>query len=204
MDYGISVAQESKNIYQTPYSFSFDHIKITTDRNTLVTDVSRVTSELAIYEHLDKPFLTAKLLFVDADPNINIIDDIHFLGTEKVEIKLRNNMTEQFTMTKNFVVTEVSRSVKAGDGNEGVLLELVEDCAYISALMRISKSYTDNKGNIIKSLIKMLDREILIREDADISGDKLTKLIIPNMTPLAAANWIKDRTYTHDGFPYFL
>ena len=203
MDYGIDT-KELKNIYQTPYSFSFDHIKISTDRINRTIDVSRVTSELVIYEHLDKPFLTAKLLFIDADPSINIVDDIHFLGTEKVEIKLRNNMTEEFAITKKFVVSEVSRAIKSGDGNEGLALELVEDCAYVSALMKVSKSYTDKKENIIKSLVKMVDRELMIPKDVDISGDKLTKLIVPNMTPLAAANWIKDRTYTHDGFPYFL
>tara|TARA_A100001388_G_C28759698_1_gene496997 strand:- start:401 stop:1834 length:1434 start_codon:yes stop_codon:yes gene_type:complete len=206
MDFGINLnSGTTEPKFDLPTDFRFDHIRITTDRTDRIFEVQNVTSEFVIFEHIDKPFLTAKLVIVDIDPQVNLVDQIHFLGTEKVEVKIRTQSSEDFTITKNFVVTEVVISEKSGDGNEVIILDLIEDVAYHSALMRLSKSYTDNKLMIIGKLCQVVEREVFITPGVEekINGDKQTKVIIPNMHPLEAANWIKDRTYTSDGFPFF-
>ena len=59
------------DFYSTPYKYRFDKISITTERGGgNVFNVERVVSELNIYEHLDKPFLTATLALNDIDPNV--------------------------------------------------------------------------------------------------------------------------------------
>jgi len=193
-----------KSIYENPHAFRFESVEIKTDRTTKTIDAFRITSELTIYEHIDKPFITGRIVFVDIDPTFALVDKVHFLGTEKIKVKIRTNESEKFTITKNFIVTEVISSIKNPDGQEVITLDMIEDVAYHSSLMRVSKSFKGTKDEIIKKLIEGVERELLIKRNADITGDKLTKLIVPNMHPLEAANWIKDRTYTSDGFPYFL
>ena len=204
MDYGLDLKTSNEDFFTEPTRFAYEFIRIKTDRSDQTYDVKDVVSEFTIFEHIDKPFLTAKMILMDIDPNISLVDAIHFLGTEKVEIKIKTNNDDNFSITKNFVVTEIVSAQKGGDGSEALVLDLVEDCAYLSSLIRISRSYKGKKEDIIEKLIKEVDRELLLPEDLDISGDKLTKLIVPNMHPLEAANWIKDGSYTTDGYPYFL
>ena len=145
------------DFYSTPYKYRFDKISITTERGGgNVFNVERVVSELNIYEHLDKPFLTATLALNDIDPNVSLSNEIHFMGTEKVSIEIRTYPGNEFKITKNFVVREVLKSQKSNDDNEVFLLHLVEDCAYVSSLMRVTKAYRDKKENIIKSINKKL------------------------------------------------
>ena len=206
MDYGLDLAKfgNEEDLFTEPTRFAYEFIRIKTDRSDIFYDVKDLVSEFTIFEHIDKPFLTAKMILMDIDPNISLVDSIHFLGTEKVEVKIKTHADKQFSITKNFVVSEIVAQQKGGDGNELLALDLVEDCAYLSSLMRISKSFKGKKEQIIEKIINAIDRELLLPEDLDITGDKLTKLIVPNMHPLQAANWIKDRCYTKDGYPFFL
>ena len=135
MDYGLDQAQSNpESIYTEPTRFAYEFIRIKTDRSDTTIDVKDVVSEFTIFEHIDKPFLTAKMILMDIDPNISLIDTIHFLGTEKVEIKIRVGPGSDQAITKNFVVTEIVTQQKGGDGNEVLVLDLVEDCAYLSSL----------------------------------------------------------------------
>ena len=103
MDFGINLnSGTTEPKFDLPTDFRFDHIRITTDRTDRIFEVQNVTSEFVIFEHIDKPFLTAKLVIVDIDPQVNLVDQIHFLGTEKVEVKIRTQSSEDFTITKNF------------------------------------------------------------------------------------------------------
>ena len=206
MDYGLDLAKSGneEDLFTEPTRFVYEFIRIKTDRSDIFYDVKDLVSEFTIFEHIDKPFLTAKMILMDIDPNISLVDSIHFLGTEKVEVKIKTHADKQFSITKNFVVSEIVAQQKGGDGNELIALDLVEDCAYLSSLMRISKSFKGRKEDIIGKIINAIDRELLLPQDLDITGDKLTKLIVPNMHPLQAANWIKDRCYTKDGYPFFL
>ena len=198
-------ASVDESFFTTPYKFRFDKITITTERGGgNQFDVQRVVSEVNIYEHLDKPFLTATMSLNDIDPNVSLSNEIHFMGTEKVSMDIRVYPGEQFKITKNFVVTEVLKSQKSNDDNEVFILHLIEDCAYVSSLMRVRRSYRDKKENIIRSLIELSGRKLLWNENKLPVGDKLTRLIVPNFTPLEAANWVKDRIHTELGFPYFL
>tara|TARA_B100000902_G_scaffold151119_1_gene147649 strand:- start:12023 stop:13486 length:1464 start_codon:yes stop_codon:yes gene_type:complete len=205
MDYGLDQAQSNpESIFTEPTRFAYEFIRIKTDRSDATIDVKDVVSEFTIFEHIDKPFLTAKMILMDIDPNISLIDTIHFLGTEKVEIKIRVGPGAEQAITKNFVVSEIVSQQKGGDGNEVLVLDLVEDHAYLSSLKRISRSYKGKKEEIIEKLVNEADRELIVANDLDISGDKLTKLIVPNLHPLEAANWIKDGSYTTEGYPHYL
>jgi len=196
--------------FNTPYKYKFEEINLISEKVFKVGgahqkfDLTNVVSELNLYEHLDKPFITGTLIVNDIDPDVNLINEIHFLGTEKIRIKIRVHTSEPFTITKNFVVTEVLKSVKSNDDNEVIVLHIIEDSAYLSSLIRVRRSYRAKKHDIIKQLAETAGRKVKSITDNLPPGDKLTRVIVPNMTPLEAANWVKDRVTTKNGFPYFL
>ena len=67
--------------------YVFDSIVLISERIDDDVDIKEAVSDLEIYENLDLPYLTAKLIFVD---NANVIKDADILGGEKIQIQLRN------------------------------------------------------------------------------------------------------------------
>ena len=84
MDYGLDLAKSGneEDLFTEPTRFVYEFIRIKTDRSDIFYDVKDLVSEFTIFEHIDKPFLTAKMILMDIDPNISLVDSIHFLGTK--------------------------------------------------------------------------------------------------------------------------
>ena len=203
----MSNGRPKKDHFSTPFSYYFDSIKVTAERfGGREYNLERIVSEFSIYEHIDKPFLTAEMVMVDTDPNINLLNEIHFMGTEKVSIEISTQEDADFRIKKQFVVTEVRLSAKNNDASEVMLIKLIEDVGYLSSLMRVSRSFTSKKIDIIEKLVNLTGRNLAAQkpDTFNLTEDKLTRVIVPNMMPLQAANWIKDGLYTDEGMPFFL
>ena len=186
----------------TPFDFEIRKVVITAERLRFVVDIARVISEINIYEHVDKPFLTGNILFNDND---NLYNEINWLGTEKVEIEIGLDEDEQNTITKIFRVLRINQSIKSNDQNETFSIDIVEDHAYMSSLKKVQKSYEGYHVEIIEKILKEnLDRELMYDKTKPFTGFKKRRVIIPNMTPLEAANWIKDGAPDAYGSPYYL
>ena len=128
------------------------------------------------------------------------------MGTEKVSIEISIQEDADFKIKKQFVVTEVRLSAKNNDASEVMLIKLIEDVGYLSSLMRVSRSFTSKKIDIIEKLVNLTGRNLAAQkpDTFNLTEDKLTRVIVPNMMPLQAANWIKDGLYTDEGMPFFL
>jgi len=174
-------------------------------------NLRNMINEINIYEHIDKPFLTATMIFTD---NESLYTRIGFLGTERIKIKIAVDDLQDpdFCIEKHFVVSEVQASAKANDTNEVIILHLIEVSGYISKLTRVSKSFDGTPVDIIKKIMNTylstatgtgdpLELKILGKAN---EADHKMRVIIPNMTPMKAMNWIKKSASTIDGMPYFL
>ena len=75
---------EEYSTSSTPYDFTIESVIITADRWEFALegiDIKNVCAEINLFEHLDKPYLTANLTFLD---NANIGDNYQFTGTERI------------------------------------------------------------------------------------------------------------------------
>lgn len=187
---------------KTPFDFEIVKVLVSAERLNFTVDLARVISEINIYEHIDKPFLTGSIMFND---NANLFNEINWLGTEKLEITLRTEQSRDFTIKRNFRVTRIRQAVKSNDQNETFLIDFVEEHAYESSLKRVQQSYEGHHRDIIEKILKEhLDVDLMYEKDKPVTGFKKIRAIVPNMTPLEAANWIKDGTPDAFGSPYFL
>lgn len=190
--------------FTSPFSVEIVSVLLKTQRFSTEFDLKAVVAELSIYEHLDKPYLTASMIVADIDKNIDLASEINILGTERVDIIYKVSNAQNGTIRKSFIISEVSRQAKDFSGDEVMFLEMIEDHAYRSTLMRISKSFRDTKRVIIDKLVGPTGRRVKLHEEMLEHDDKITRVLVPNMTPLQAANWIKDSMTTEDGYPFYL
>ena len=76
---------------------------ISSDRSQSEVEISAVVNEFLIYEHIEKPYLTMRLTFMD---QINLLQTIDFQGGERLSITLKQiEETETGNeIVKDFVV----------------------------------------------------------------------------------------------------
>ena len=89
-----------------------------------------------MFEHLDKPYVTAILGFVDAE---DAVGAINLSGGEKVTIILKTNIEDSYPVKRVYYVDKIMTSAKTGDTEEFYALHLIEDHAFISNVLNVNK-----------------------------------------------------------------
>ena len=178
-------------------SFVYEKILLETDRFSTGVDLAAVTTDLDIYEHLDKPYLTAYLTFVDTK---GIFTGIDILGGEKITVSFRSTRDDGEdiqTITKKFYLDRVVAVERANSNTEMIGLHLIEDLAFISNLLNVNQSYT----GVCREIIQKISNDFLNKEVVTLGNDyqDLFKVIIPNLNPLEAMCWIKNKATTKNG-----
>jgi len=193
----MSEVQESSRI------FEFKKVEIIASWNTeLKVDVAPLISDLDIFEHIDKPYMTGLMAMEDTS---NIFAGMGLGSGDRVEIILqRNDESKEIFMERFFRIDKVVEKIRDGqnENSQVVLLHLIEEHAYESRFLNVNKSYSGKTYSIIKDIIDTYCTDYtLYGPPFDIQE---MQVIVPNMTPLDAACWIKNRATTADGYPFFL
>ena len=162
-------------------------------------DITEGVSNIDIYEHLDKPYLTGAIAFQD---NKDIISSADVGGGERIEITLQSTREETKPVNKTFYLDTIVASSKLGDNAEFFVLHLIEDIGYVSNLTNINQYYSDNPANIIKAISESFLNQKEIGTSGD--GQKKMDVIVPNLTPIGAMSWIKNMACTSSGYPFYL
>jgi len=168
------------------------------DYNVVITNS---IAEIEIYEHIDKPFLTALFAIDNSEALLEVVD---FQGTESIEISIQSSQTEPegTTITKKFIATSIEKTVRITERSELVYLRAYEDIAFKSSLINVNKPYEGNVVSIVSKIItEYLDKGVAVSSFDDKTE---TKVIIPNLSPINAAIWVKNQAYTKDGLPFYL
>ena len=161
-------------------------------------DIATTVTDLDVFEHLDKPYVTAVLGFVDVE---DLVGSMNLSGGERVSVTLKTNIEESIPVTKIFYIDKVVSANKTSGNEEFFTLHLIEDHAFKSNLLNVNKSYTGKTSNIVEKIAKdFLDTKVDI-----VSSDiQEAKVIVPNLTPMDAMCWVKNRSTTSNGYPYYL
>ena len=174
---------------------------ITSDRMQSEVEICAVVTEFVIYEHIEKPYLTMRLSFID---QINIVQTVDFQGGEKLSIVIKQieEIETGNEIRKDFVIDEVEKVIKVDERNETVVIHCTEYHMFEAAAQNVNKSYSGSPSSIINSLVSSYINKSLVIDGID--STKNLKVIIPNLDPIDAALWIKNRSVTYNGLPFFL
>ena len=189
------------NATESQDDYVIKEASLSSDRGVAFSvDLRKVISDIEIFEHLDKPYLTGQVAFSD---NFSVLERIDLQGGELFTLRIQSsqNSNKGIEILKKFRVENLLRSVKTNDQNETVFLKLVEDCVFSSSLKNVNRSYKGTPASIVTSIMKdFVGKEMRFHPDA-YQGE--IKVIIPNLHPFEAAMWVKNRSTNVDGLPYF-
>jgi len=191
------LAVESRSDYQL-----LSAIITNSDRNIdLSADIKRLISSFQIFEHIEKSYLTAEVVFADT---ANLLQDMDFQGGEKLTLELcqSEERDEGFNIKKEFLINKIENITRADEVTDAVVLHCVEYHVFKSSLQNISRSYTGSASKIISKILKEYTERDLLSLGSETVND--LKVIIPNLNPLEACDWLKKRAVSEIGMPYYL
>lgn len=171
-------------------------------------EIASMVVDIDIYEHLDKPYLTGVMSVLD---NVDLFGSLNVNGATKINMKLRLNVAEaeeegkKFTplpVERTFYIDSIMSSMKYQEKGEVQVIHLIEDHAYKSNQMNVNRAYAGTSTRMITRLMKELDSERMVFSTE--KDDGTMKVIIPNLSPIDAMIWIKNRSVTAEGYPMYL
>jgi len=179
-------------------SFEFETIELNSERLARPVELNRIVSDIEIFEHIEKPYLTARMLLID---DSSFYQDADILGSESVKIVIRSLEDGASPITKNFFISKIEKVQKIQDNSQVIAFHLVEDIFYFSSLININRHYTGSPIQILKNISK----QFLSKEITNTGIDKqFLRCIIPNWSPIKAMEWIAKRASTSRGYPFYL
>ena len=170
-------------------------------KDSILIDVRNNISGFEIYEHINKPYITAKFSFLDHN---NILQAFDFSGGEKLSIVIQHSeeKTSGFQIEKDFLIDKIENIIKTDERTESVIIHCIEYHAFESSVQNISRSYSGSPSSMIeKILLEYLDKELITVGQDSRNG---LKVIIPNLHPIEASMWLKNKVVTSDGMPFYL
>lgn len=178
--------------------FQFESVLFESERLSTPIELSNAVTDLEITEDINLPFLTGRLVIVD---HANMLSGVDYLGGETITIKIVSTVPESSIITKTFYLTKLKDSQKSDNHGDTHTFELVEDIMFHANLQNINKSYSGKTSEIISKISKNFLNKEVSHEDKDIIS---SKIIVPNLNPIEAMSWLKDKAYTVDGYPFYL
>lgn len=178
--------------------YIFENVLFRSDRLAQSVELRSVVTDLDIFEHLDKPYLTGTISFTD---NKNFLSGVDILGAETITVRIKSLRNNTVPIQKKFYVDKVLLNQKVNDNTQFISLHLIEDIGFIANLYNVNRSYTGKCTEIIQKI----SSNYLNKEVFSLENDKQSiKVIVPNLNPIEAMSWIKNRATTIDGYPFYL
>ena len=173
----------------------------TNGRSAEEVDIKRLIISFQIYENIELPFLTADFLFIDT---ANIIQDMDFQGGEKLIVEFQHSEEKStgVSITKEFLIKSVENVVRADEATDSVQIHCIEYHAFTSSVQNINRSFVGSPTKIISSILNEFLEKDTVRLGTDLVKDM--KVIVPNLNPLQSVMWLKKRSLSTSGLPFFL
>lgn len=185
-------------IDRTKSSYELDQVLLESERLPKPVELKNVVTDIDIYEHLDKPYLSAEMVVVD---QTNLYETANIIGGEKITITITSSKLDvSVPITKTFYVADV-RVKYVNDDSQIIIFELIEDIAFLSNLFNINRFYSGKCSKIIEKIAKQYFGKEVDQLNKDLQN---IHLIVPNMDPINAMTWIRNRATTTEGYPFYL
>ena len=162
-------------------------------------ELKNVISDFEIFEHLDQPYITAQVAVVDDN---RLFDRIDIQGHEQITLSVQKSLKDD-PVERKFVIDKITNSSKSNQETEVIILHLIDYDTYKSNLLNVNKAYSGNAFEIANKILKQYMNTTINNLCESIIQTNI-KVIIPNLTPLSAVAWLKNRITTIEGLPTYV
>jgi hypothetical protein len=194
-----------------PFNVKFEQVFMTKFSGQDRMNITPQVMEFTLYQTIFDNLIKADMVIGDA---IGLMNNYPLTGEETIDVAISYNDKEgnKSVKTLKFVVTGI-RGIRADDQARSAVFafDLASIEAFINAKSRVSHAYNDTIENMIKEVYQTYvagrlrngerPKPLSIIQDTT----KITKLVIPNIKPFEAINWLckyaissqPDLYYTH-------
>lgn len=187
---------------QQSTSVQLQKATLTSSRTATSIDITSVVLELSMYENLARPYITGYLAVTDSE---RLIENFDIQGAEEIEIIFKRS-TERSSVREikqTWIIQGIEKEHNVQDFTSVVVFRVIDKESFRSGLKNVNKCLQGQPWEIINQiLIEYLDRDDL-RTSADLNNSERMKVIIPNMTPIQATQWIRNRSINQNGYPFY-
>ncbi len=183
---------------QNNSGFLLSSVLLVSERLTESVELNRIVTDVEIFEHIEKPYLTGRMMVID---DSNFYENADIQGSERIQITIESTEEDSTPITKTFFVSKVEKIQKVQDNAQTLMIHLVEDVFYISSLKNINRHYTGSRSNIIGKIAQnfLIKKVFLTGKDRSV-----IEVIVPNMHPLEAMMWLNKKAASARGYPFYL
>ena len=204
---------------QNQTSFIIESVALESERLEEIAELRAIVTDLEIFEHVEQPYLTGRMLILD---DSNFYQEADIFGSEKITIKIKSTEKGAELIEKTFFIDKIEKQESIQDNAQVLLIHLVEDIFYISSLININRHYSGKPSAIIKRIAKQFLKKDVISSQAatpfagvpDFIGGGITgsgfvdqqniRCIIPNLHPIETLQWLTARASTTKGYPFYM
>ena len=163
-------------------------------------NIRNVITDIEIYEHISKPYVTGSLIMTDTE---RVLERFDIQGVETFTLKIQRTAYASDPIEKVFIIDSVKNAIRGNETTQIVQLHFTEDCGYKSVLHNVNKSYSAEPQIIIATIAEdYFGKKVISSAKQNVSNSM--KVIVPNLHPLDAMQWIKNRSSTTEGYPFYL
>lgn len=200
-----------------PVPFLVEKVDIISSYSRKRYSIVNGLTDIEIFEHLERPYLTGQLAFVDTD---GFLEQINFSGTDIVEILISVNPNEtnqpgSWKLNKKFVIDEIIDIKKNEQGINLVQTHFIELHGFLDRVTNgccsVGGKRLDMIGTILNNFLAPSDGQstepglqVICTERARYNDVERRYIVPQNTTPLQACEIIRKYDTTEDGYPYYL
>ena len=179
-------------------TYKFESILLQSERLNVDVELREVVQDVEIFEHLQKPYMTGFIFLVD---NENMFQNADIIGGERITITVKSLRPDTESISNTFYISKILNSDKINDNIQTVSIHLIEDIGYVSNALNVNRYYSGKATKVLRNIAsEFLDRELLSSE----SDKQKMNVIVPNLNPIEAMDWIRSRITNRDGYPFYL
>ena len=183
---------------QSNSGFLLKSVLLVSERLTESVELNRIVTDVEVFEHIEKPYLTGRIMLID---DSSFYENADIQGTERIQLTIVSSEEDSVPIIKTFFVGKVEKIQKVQDNAQTLMIHLVEDIFYLSSLKNVNRHYTGSRSNIIGKIAQnFLNKRVFLT-----GKDKsVIEVIVPNLHPLEAMMWLNKKAVSSRGYPFYL
>ena len=183
---------------QSNSGFLLKSVLLVSERLTESVELNRIVTDVEVFEHIEKPYLTGRIMLID---DSSFYENADIQGTERIQLTIVSSEEDSTPIVKTFFVAKVEKIQKVQDNAQTLMIHLVEDIFYLSSLKNVNRHYTGSRSNIIGKIAQnFLNKRVFLT-----GKDKsVIEVIVPNLHPLEAMMWLNKKAVSSRGYPFYL
>ena len=183
---------------QSNSGFLLKSVLLVSERLTESVELNRIVTDVEVFEHIEKPYLTGRIMLID---DSSFYENADIQGTERIQLTIVSSEEDSTPIVKTFFVAKVEKIQKVQDNAQTLMIHLVEDIFYLSSLKNVNRHYTGSRSNIIGKIAKnFLNKRVFVTG----KDRSVIEVIVPNLHPLEAMMWLNKKAVSSRGYPFYL